>query len=69
MGRVERLVLLTNIPTPYRAAFLDTLSDELGHAGIELRVAYCALTEPNRTWSVDLQRQRFPWKVLGGVHQ
>ena len=42
--------MLTNIPTPYRVAFFDTLGTELAVAGGRLEVFYCADTEPGRQW-------------------
>lgn len=45
-----RLVILTNIPTPYRTAFFDVLSMELNKRGGDLRIFYCATSERGRKW-------------------
>jgi glycosyltransferase involved in cell wall biosynthesis len=42
------LVILTNIPTPYRTAFFDALAEEAARVGPRLHVLYCAKTEPGR---------------------
>ncbi len=65
---MNRFVLLTNIPTPYRTPFFNTLAEELDRYAIELHVLYCAASEPNRHWELDLDAQRYPWRILSGLH-
>jgi glycosyltransferase involved in cell wall biosynthesis len=67
-GARPKLVLTTNIPTPYRAAFFPILAGVLRENGVDFEVLYYAATEPNRHWRVDLSTQGYPWKILGGVH-
>lgn len=47
------LTVLTNIPTPYRAAFFAELDHLLRECGGRLRVLYCAETERGRKWVFD----------------
>jgi glycosyltransferase involved in cell wall biosynthesis len=67
-NRVRELVVVTNIPTPYRIPFFNSLHQELGELRAGLRVLYCAMREPNRHWNVALQEQRYPWEILPGWH-
>jgi glycosyltransferase involved in cell wall biosynthesis len=62
------LVVLTNIPTPYRTAFFDALAEEAARAGRRFHVLYCAKTEPGRHWPYDASRIRHAHTVLRGFH-
>ncbi len=58
-----RLVVLTNIPTPYRTHFFNRLATALRSHNVDLEVAYCAKTEWHRSWAFvpeeNLYRYRF----------
>jgi glycosyltransferase involved in cell wall biosynthesis len=62
------LVVLTNIPTPYRTAFFDALAEEAARAGKRFHVLYCAKTEPGRHWPYDASKIRHAHTVLRGFH-
>jgi len=62
------LVVLTNIPTPYRTAFFDALAAEASRAGKRFHVLYCAKTEPGRHWPYDASKIRHAHTVLRGFH-
>lgn len=62
------LVILTNIPTPYRTAFFDTLAEEAARAGKRFHVLYCAKTEPGRHWPYDASKMKHAHTVLRGFH-
>ena len=62
------LVVLTNIPTPYRTAFFDALAEEAAHAGKRFHVLYCAKTEPGRHWPYDPIKMKHAHTVLRGFH-
>lgn len=62
------LVILTNIPTPYRTAFFDALAEEAARAGRRFHVLYCAKTEPGRHWPYDASKMCHPHTVLRGFH-
>ncbi len=62
------LVVLTNIPTPYRTAFFDALAEESARAGRCFHVLYCAKTEPGRHWPYDASKMKHAHTVLRGFH-
>lgn len=62
------LVVLTNIPTPYRTAFFDALAEAAARAGKRFHVLYCAKTEPGRHWPYDPSKMRHAHTVLRGFH-
>jgi glycosyltransferase involved in cell wall biosynthesis len=62
------LVVLTNIPTPYRTAFFDALAEASAQAGKRFHVLYCAKTEPGRHWLYDSAKIRHAHTVLRGFH-
>ncbi len=62
------LVVLTNIPTPYRTALFDALAEEAARAGRRFHVLYCAKTEPGRYWPYDASKMRHAHTVLRGFH-
>lgn len=62
------LVVLTNIPTPYRTAFFDALAEATACAGRRFHVLYCAKTEPGRHWPYDPSKMRHAHTVLRGFH-
>jgi len=62
------LVILTNIPTPYRTAFFDALAEEAARVGRRFHVLYCAKTEPGRHWPYEPSKMRHAHTVLRGFH-
>jgi glycosyltransferase involved in cell wall biosynthesis len=62
------LVVLTNIPTPYRTAFFDALAEAAACAGKRFHVLYCAKTEPGRHWPYDSSKMKHAHTVLRGFH-
>jgi glycosyltransferase involved in cell wall biosynthesis len=62
------LVILTNIPTPYRTAFFDALAEEAARAGKRFHVLYCAKTEPGRHWPYEPAKMKHAHTVLRGFH-
>jgi len=62
------LVVLTNIPTPYRTAFFDALAEAAAQAGKRFHVLYCAKTEPGRHWPYEPSKMRHAHTVLRGFH-
>jgi glycosyltransferase involved in cell wall biosynthesis len=62
------LVVLTNIPTPYRTAFFDAVAAEAAQIGRGFHVLYCAETEPGRHWPYEPATMRHAHTVLRGVH-
>jgi glycosyltransferase involved in cell wall biosynthesis len=62
------LVVLTNIPTPYRTAFFDAVAAEAARRGRGFHVLYCAETEPGRHWPYEPAAMRHAHTMLRGVH-
>ncbi len=62
------LVILTNIPTPYRTALFDALAEETARIGRRFHVLYCARSERRRHWTYDPIRMRHAHTVLRGFH-
>jgi glycosyltransferase involved in cell wall biosynthesis len=62
------LVVLTNIPTPYRTAFFDALAEAAACAGKRFHVLYCAKTEQGRHWPYDPSKMKHAHTVLRGFH-
>ena len=62
------LVVLSNIPTPYRTAFFDALAEAAACAGKRFYVLYCAKTEPGRHWPYDPSKMKHAHTVLRGFH-
>jgi glycosyltransferase involved in cell wall biosynthesis len=64
-----KLLVITNIPTPYRIAFFNVLHKQLLKIGGELKVLYCAKNEPDRHWEINLNDQKFDYEILNGFHK
>ena len=64
-----KLLIITNIPTPYRIAFFNVLHTQLQKKGGNLKVLYCAKNEPDRHWKINLQEQQFDYEILKGFHK
>lgn len=62
------VVILTNIPTPYRTAFFNQLDFELKKSNNKLHVLYCAKTEPRRFWDFKEEEQNYDYTFLKGFH-
>lgn len=62
------LVIVTNIPTPYRTAFFNTLNEQLHLRGINFHVLYCAETEPRRYWIFNENENNYSYTFLKGFH-
>ena len=60
-----RLLLLTNIPAPYRIPLFNRLAKE---PGLEFRVVFLAKSEANREWKVPEGEFEFDYRILGGWH-
>ncbi len=64
-----KLLVVTNIPTPYRIAFFNVLHAQLIKIGGSLKVLYCSENEPDRHWEINLKEQQFEYEILNGFHQ
>ncbi|MFV8270527.1 glycosyltransferase family 4 protein [Flavobacterium sp. GT2N3] len=62
------LAIVTNIPTPYRTAFFNTLQQELLKVGQSLHVVYCAKSETGRHWQFNPEENIYSFIFLKGWH-
>lgn len=62
------LVVLTNIPTPYRTAFFNVLKEKLAKQNIGFHVLYMAKTEPRRFWEFRAEENHYEYTFLKGFH-
>jgi glycosyltransferase involved in cell wall biosynthesis len=68
MSLAQRLVSLTNIPTPYRVHFYNALAPALAAQGVALEVMFMAETEPGRRWTFDERTFAFEHWTGAGWH-
>lgn len=62
------LVVLTNIPTPYRTAFFNVLNKRLAKQNISFHVFYMGKTEPRRFWDFQPEENYYEYTFLKGFH-
>lgn len=60
------LLVLTNIPTPYRTNFFNALAGHMRAQGDRLFVAYCARSEWHRQWEFVPGENRYDYVFLPG---
>lgn len=64
----NRIVILQNIPAPYRISYFNCLARSLRRVEMELHVLYCARREFNRHWIIDPSDFDHNHTFLNGVH-
>ena len=67
-NRKDTLVILTNIPTPYRVSLFNKLAERLRPEDIFFHVLFCAESEPNRHWVINVKDFNFSFTIMGGIH-
>lgn len=60
----NKIILITNIPTPYRIPLFNELSRQLEDKGFRLKVIFGALGYPRRKWIIDMSECKFDYEVL-----
>ncbi len=63
---MSNIVLVTNIPTPYRLPLFDAISKGLEPHGHRLFVLFGSETANGRHWHIDLSRRGFAFDFTGG---
>ena len=63
-----KVVLVTNIPTPYRVPFLRRLGEGIEQSGGAFKVLFCATSEPGRYWDFDEKALGFRHEFMRGFH-
>jgi len=61
----HRLLVLTNIPAPYRIPVFNRLAQ----SGLLLNVCFLAPTEPGRKWALAVDDIRFEWRFLNNSNR
>ena len=64
LNKKNKILLITNIPTPYRIPLFNELKEQLEGKGLGLKVIFGALGYARRKWSVDMSQCRFEYEVL-----
>lgn len=65
---MNKLLYLTNIPTPYRIKRFNDMTPLFQERGIDVEVMFCAKTEPDRNWTVDEKDMLFNYRFWPGIH-
>ena len=63
-AKTKKVLLITNIPTPYRIPLFNELNSQLDGNGIKLKVVFGALTYARRKWAIDMSECKFDHVVL-----
>lgn len=67
-ANAPRLVVVNNLPTPYRSYTFGALHDEMERRGFRLEVMYMASGESGRYWTFSPEDWRYTGRVVGGLH-
>lgn len=59
-----KVMLITNIPTPYRIPLFNELHKQLREAGLTFKVVFAAMGYDRRRWKVDMTDCSFDYVVL-----
>jgi len=62
--RLPRILLITNIPNPYRIPLFNELNQQLLAEGYALKVVFGALGYSRRKWNINLDECEFDYVVL-----
>lgn len=63
MNRKPRVLVLSEIPTPYRLPLYRQIAER---GEVELEIVFCAASQPDRPWSIDDALGSVPHRILGG---
>ena len=66
--KMPKVLLITNIPTPYRIPLFNVLHTELRERAMAFKVIFGALGYPRRQWRIDMKDCVFPYDVLPTAH-
>lgn len=65
--RLPRILLITNIPNPYRIPLFNELNKQLLAEGYALKVVFGALGYNRRKWKINLEDCKFDYCVLPSI--
>jgi glycosyltransferase involved in cell wall biosynthesis len=60
----KRVVLITNIPTPYRIPLYNALFEECNKRGMKFTVVFASKGYKRRKWKIDFDKIKFPHHFL-----
>lgn len=63
MSRKPRVLVLSEIPTPYRLPLYRQIAEQ---GDVELEIAFCAESQPDRPWSLGEELGGVPHRILRG---
>ena len=66
-SRMRKVLIVTNIPTPYRIPLFNELAGQLAAAGYTLRVVFAAAGYQRRQWQIDFADCRFEHEILSSA--
>ena len=64
MNSKENVLLITNIPTPYRIPLFNEIAKQLAEKNLHLEVLFGALGYSRRQWDIDMSNCEFSYQVL-----
>jgi hypothetical protein len=64
---MSKVILLTNILTPYRIYFYELLHKEFESNGVEFKILVTSSSEPNRNWNYEDLKRDFTFLAEGKV--
>lgn len=65
---MKRLLIINNVPSPYRTFMFNKMSERGGAHGIGVTVAFQARRESRRPWSPEQFEMRFPHFISSGIN-
>lgn len=66
---MRKILVITNIPNPYRIPLFAELNKQLAHEGMQLKVVFAALGYKRRKYKIDLSECGFDFEILkSGVY-
>lgn len=60
----NKILIITNIPTPYRIPLFNELASQLEKRQLKLKVIFGAMGYSRRKWEIDISACRFDYKIL-----
>ena len=63
---MQKVVLITNIPTPYRIPLFNELNKQMLQEKMELHVIFSESGYQRRKFEIDFAQIQFPFTILSG---
>jgi glycosyltransferase involved in cell wall biosynthesis len=61
---MKTVMLITNIPTPYRIPLFNEISNLFGKNNLKFKVIFCSETYKRRKWKLDFENIAFEYSIL-----